>query len=108
MNPSSRSPDMEVPPWVRRRLSGPRLSLQLEAVTTRWIISSPLAGEGNHGRVTRRRAMRRLVIRSVLLVTLGVLLAPLAAAQSGPKTLRFIPQADLRILDPVWSSAYIT
>src|SRR5439155_11546655 len=24
------------------------------------------------------------------------------------KTLRFIPQADLRILDPVWTSAYIT
>src|ERR1700731_2012738 len=53
--------------------------------------------------------MRRLVIRSgILLATLGVLLAPgLAAAQSSSKTLRFIPQADLRILDPVWSSAYI-
>lgn len=30
-----------------------------------------------------------------------------AAAEDGT-TLRFIPQADLRVLDPVWSTAYIT
>src|SRR5260370_7427209 len=29
--------------------------------------------------------------------------------QSGPqKTLRFIPQADLRSIDPIWTTAYVT
>ncbi len=31
-----------------------------------------------------------------------------AAADEGGTTLRFIPQADLRVLDPIWSTAYIT
>src|SRR5260370_28113405 len=53
--------------------------------------------------------MRRLAVRTIFLASLGVVLAPgLAAGQSTGKTLRFIPQADLRILDPVWTSAYIT
>jgi peptide/nickel transport system substrate-binding protein len=54
--------------------------------------------------------MRRSVLRNGILPAIFVLLcAPaIALAQSGPKTLRFIPQADLRILDPVWTTAYIT
>ena len=45
---------------------------------------------------------------------LGVLLLALTAmpgaatAQSGGKTIRFIAQADLRSLDPIWTTAYIT
>jgi peptide/nickel transport system substrate-binding protein len=36
-------------------------------------------------------------------------LAPREAnAQSSGKTLRFIPEADLRVLDPIWTTAYIT
>ena len=31
-----------------------------------------------------------------------------ALAQSSGKTLRFIPEADLRVLDPIWTTAYIT
>jgi len=31
-----------------------------------------------------------------------------AWAQSAPKTLRFIPQADLRSIDPIWTTAYVT
>ena len=31
-----------------------------------------------------------------------------AFAQSAPKTLRFIPQADLRSIDPIWTTAYVT
>ncbi|MBX6369179.1 MAG: ABC transporter substrate-binding protein [Rhodospirillales bacterium] len=31
-----------------------------------------------------------------------------AEAQSGGKTLRFVPEADLRVLDPIWTTAYIT
>jgi peptide/nickel transport system substrate-binding protein len=34
--------------------------------------------------------------------------APVALAQSSGKTLKFIPQADLRILDPIFTTAYIT
>src|SRR3954452_22889022 len=34
--------------------------------------------------------------------------APGALAQSWGKTLRFIAQADLRSLDPIWTTAYIT
>src|SRR5580658_1970497 len=29
-------------------------------------------------------------------------------AQGAPKTLRFIPQADLRSIDPIWTTAYVT
>src|SRR5271169_1776919 len=28
--------------------------------------------------------------------------------EAGPKTLRFIPQADLRSIDPIWTTAYVT
>jgi peptide/nickel transport system substrate-binding protein len=31
-----------------------------------------------------------------------------ATAQAPGKTLRFIPEADLRVLDPIWTTAYIT
>jgi peptide/nickel transport system substrate-binding protein len=33
---------------------------------------------------------------------------PPAQAASEDKTLRFIAQADLRVLDPIWTTAYIT
>src|SRR6201981_1419748 len=29
-------------------------------------------------------------------------------AEAGSKTLRFIPQADLRSIDPIWTTAYVT
>ena len=28
--------------------------------------------------------------------------------EAGPTTLRFIPQADLRSIDPIWTTAYVT
>jgi peptide/nickel transport system substrate-binding protein len=34
--------------------------------------------------------------------------APARAAASDKKTLRFIAQSDLRVLDPIWTTAYIT
>jgi peptide/nickel transport system substrate-binding protein len=34
--------------------------------------------------------------------------APAAHAQSSGKTIKFIPEADLRSLDPIWTTAYIT
>src|SRR5437764_1112297 len=43
------------------------------------------------------------------LVAAALLLAPAAGwAESAAKTLRFIPQADLRSIDPIWTTAYVT
>ena len=43
------------------------------------------------------------------LVAAALLLAPSAGwAESAAKTLRFIPQADLRSIDPIWTTAYVT
>src|SRR5579863_860768 len=38
----------------------------------------------------------------------AIVLAPAAFAQSPSKTIKFIPEADLRSLDPIWTTAYIT
>ena len=50
--------------------------------------------------------MRSLRLAAVLLGALAVFGAA-ARAEDGA-VLRFIPQADLRILDPIWTTAYIT
>src|SRR5882724_4422736 len=40
---------------------------------------------------------------------LALALAPAAGRAEAPvKTLRFIPQADLRSIDPIWTTAYVT
>jgi hypothetical protein len=57
--------------------------------------------------------MKRLSRRQVLggaaaaaaAVTLG---APSVCAQKGRQTLRFVVEADLKVFDPVWTTAYIT
>ena len=41
-------------------------------------------------------------------VALGCVLTLHSAAAQGQKVLKFIPQADLRILDPITTTAYIT
>ena len=38
----------------------------------------------------------------------ALMLAPEAFAQTSGKTIKFIPQADLRSLDPIWTTAYVT
>src|SRR5438132_393857 len=46
---------------------------------------------------------------AIAAVALALSLAPAPAwAQSASKTLRFIPQADLRSIDPIWTTAYVT
>jgi len=37
-----------------------------------------------------------------------VLSAPSVRAQKDQRTLRFIPQAELKVFDPVWTTAYLT
>lgn len=48
--------------------------------------------------------MRQLALGAALCA--GVILAGPAAAQG--KVLKFVPEADLRSLDPIWTTAYIT
>jgi peptide/nickel transport system substrate-binding protein len=51
----------------------------------------------------------RSVRRAAVIAALGAALMPAAGhAQSAGKTLKFIPEADLRVLDPIWTTAYIT
>src|SRR5579859_5533983 len=38
----------------------------------------------------------------------AIVFAPTAYAQTQGKTIKFIPEADLRSLDPIWTTAYIT
>ncbi|HEY7141244.1 MAG TPA: twin-arginine translocation signal domain-containing protein, partial [Methylomirabilota bacterium] len=57
--------------------------------------------------------MKRLSRRQVLggaaaTATAATLGAPAVQAQKGRRTLRFVAQADLKILDPIWTTAYIT
>ena len=47
----------------------------------------------------------------MIVVTMALAAALLPAsgpAEAQQKTLRFIPQADLRSIDPIWTTAYVT
>ena len=54
------------------------------------------------------RISRRQVVRGAAAAAAVTLGAPSVHAQKGLQTLRFVAQADLKILDPVWTTAYIT
>jgi peptide/nickel transport system substrate-binding protein len=55
------------------------------------------------------RISRRLVVRGAAAASAALTLgAPAIHAQEGGRTLRFVPQADLKILDPIWTTAYVT
>lgn len=56
-------------------------------------------------RVSRRQVVRGAAAAAVATTALGM---PSVRAQKGQQTLRFVAQADLKILDPVWTTAYIT
>jgi peptide/nickel transport system substrate-binding protein len=46
---------------------------------------------------------------TVAMTALALSLVPsMGHAEAGAKTLRFIPQADLRSIDPIWTTAYVT
>ena len=55
-------------------------------------------------RISRRRVVRGAAAAAVS-AALG---APAVRAQKDPQTLRFVAQADLKVLDPIWTTAYIT
>src|SRR5262245_35735991 len=51
---------------------------------------------------------RRQIIRGAGAAAASTLGAPSVQAQKAQQTLRFVAQADLKILDPIWTTAYIT
>jgi peptide/nickel transport system substrate-binding protein len=52
-------------------------------------------------RITRRQVVQGATVT----MALG---APSVHAQNGGQSLRFVAQADLKVLDPIWTTAYIT
>ena len=54
-------------------------------------------------RVNRREIAQGAIAAAALTVA-----TPIVFAQQGRQTLRFVAEADLRILDPIWTTAYIT
>src|SRR5437899_1053747 len=55
--------------------------------------------------IARTRRLSAALATAVVVIA-GALLTQPAAAQQ--KTLKFVPEADLRSLDPIWTTAYIT
>src|ERR1700674_1251939 len=52
-----------------------------------------------------RRSMRR---RTFLAASAATLALPAVAQAESKRVLKFIPQSDLAVLDPVWTTAYVT
>ena len=46
--------------------------------------------------------------RAILAAGASVLAAPRSAASQNARVLRFVPQSDLAVLDPIWTPAYVT
>ena len=55
-----------------------------------------------------RVSRRQLLAGAAAAALTGTRGAPSAYAQKGRQTLRFVAEADLKIVDPVWTTAYIT
>jgi peptide/nickel transport system substrate-binding protein len=51
---------------------------------------------------------RRDFLKAGAAAALAPLAAPRLAAAQGTRVLKFIPQSDLAILDPIWTTAYVT
>ena len=59
-------------------------------------------------RMTHALSRRQILggaVATTAAVTLG---APAVHAQKRGQTLRFVAEADLKVLDPIWNTAYIT
>jgi len=54
------------------------------------------------------RISRRQVVRGAAAAAAVTLPAPSIRAQNAQQVLRFVAEADLKVLDPIWTSAYIT
>jgi len=54
------------------------------------------------------RISRRQVVRAAGAAAAVALSAPSIRAQNSQQVLRFVAEADLKVLDPIWTTAYIT
>ena len=55
-----------------------------------------------------QRFSRRQVVRGAAATAAVAFSAPSVRAQNSEQVLRFVAEADLKVLDPIWTSAYIT
>src|SRR5271163_780557 len=62
----------------------------------------------NRGRLMAHRLTRRDFGKTAAAASLATAFPRLGARAAETKTLRFIAQSDLRVLDPIWTTAYIT
>jgi peptide/nickel transport system substrate-binding protein len=62
-------------------------------------------GAARMDRISRRQVVRGAAGAAASAIVLG---APSIHAQKGQQTLRFVAQADLKVFDPIWNTAYIT
>src|SRR5262245_44189743 len=85
--------------WSRRRCTRRRIS-----ATVSHHCESSLA----YIHFCRERLMKRRDVLKSALVGATALAAPGIAQAQGPKTVKFVPHADLASLDPVWTTADIT
>lgn len=56
----------------------------------------------------REISRRRLVQGAGAATAAAALRAPSVHAETGTRTLRFVAEADLKVMDPIWNTAYIT
>jgi len=80
-----------------RRNGGREAGMPLACRSVAWIEGASMKTFARIGRLA-----------AIMLAVLAGFGAAKGWAQSGPKTLRFIPQADLRSIDPIWTTAYVT
>src|SRR5271154_5846816 len=62
----------------------------------------------NRGRLMAHRLTRRDFGKTAAAASLATAFPRLGARAADNKTLRFIAQSDLRVLDPIWTTAYIS
>src|SRR6266550_4174829 len=76
--------------------------------TRRDVVKVGAGASNERFRVQGANRMKRPWRAAAVAAVTAVALAGGAAAQSSSKVLKFIPEADLRILDPITTTAYIT
>jgi hypothetical protein len=69
-----------------------------------WVVTGQLEGALTMDRISRRQIVRGAAATAVA-TTFG---SPSVHAQKDGQALRFVPHAELKILDPVWTIGYIT
>jgi peptide/nickel transport system substrate-binding protein len=74
------------------------------ALVARGLVTAAVRRSLRMDRISRRQVARGAAAAAAA-ITLG---SPSVHAQKDRQTLRFVAQADLKILDPVWTTAYIT